>query len=164
MLFRSGVDQNCLFTAAVHRTYLLSRTAMQEKKKVVATKLLDQFSEDLTEKAASMEPVIGREREIEEVIGILSRKNKNYPALLGEPGVGKTAIAEGLAQRMAAGKVPVQLREKRLLSLNMANLVAGTKYRGDFEERIKSTIDEVIAAGNVVLFIMRELLKYLVKK
>ena len=153
MLLAAGVDQNCLFTAAVHRTYLLSRTAMQEKKKVVATKLLDQFSEDLTEKAASMEPVIGREREIEEVIGILSRKNKNNPALLGEPGVGKTAIAEGLAQRMAAGKVPVQLRETRLLSLNMANLVAGTKYRGEFEERLRDVLGEIQRAGNVILFI-----------
>lgn len=153
MLSAAGVDQNCLFTAAVHRTYLLSRNAAQEKKKVVTTKLLDQFSEDLTEKAASMEPVIGREREIEEVIGILSRKNKNNPALLGEPGVGKTAIAEGLAQRMAAGKVPVQLREKRLLSLNMANLVAGTKYRGEFEERLRDVLGEIQRAGNVILFI-----------
>ena len=79
-----------------------------------------------------MEPVIGREREIYTVIGILSRKNKNNPALVGEPGVGKTAIAEGLAQRMAAGNVPPQLKDKRLVSLNMANLVAGTNYRGEF--------------------------------
>ena len=96
-------------------------------------KLLDQFSEDLLLKAAGMDPVIGREKEIETVIGILSRKNKNNPALIGEPGVGKTAIAEGLAQRIAAGNVPPQLKDKKLYSLNMANLVAGTKYRGEFE-------------------------------
>ena len=80
-----------------------------------------------------MDPVIGREREIDTVIGILCRKNKNNPALVGEPGVGKTAIAEGLAQRMAVGNVPPQLKDKRLVSLNMASLVAGTKYRGEFD-------------------------------
>ena len=85
-------------------------------------KLLEQYGEDLIAKAVKMEPVIGREREIDTVIGILSRKNKNNPALIGEPGVGKTAIAEGLAQRMAAGNVPVQLREKRLMSLQGSSL------------------------------------------
>ena len=116
-------------------------------------KLLEQFAEDLMEKAARMEPVIGRDREIDTVIGILSRKNKNNPALVGEPGVGKTAIAEGLAQRMAVGNVPPQLKEKRLVSLNMANLVAGTKYRGEFEERLRDVLAEIKRCGNVILFV-----------
>ena len=116
-------------------------------------KLLDQFSEDLLQKAASMDPVIGREQEIETVIGILSRKNKNNPALVGEPGVGKTAIAEGLAQRIAAGNVPPQLKDKKLYSLNMANLVAGTKYRGEFEERLRDVLEEIRRSGDVILFV-----------
>lgn len=116
-------------------------------------KLLDQFSVDMVEQAGTMEPVIGREREIQEVIGILCRKGKNNPALVGEPGVGKTAIAEGLAQRMAAGRIPPQLRGKRLMSLNMGSLVAGTKYRGEFEERIRDLLQEVSRAGNVILFV-----------
>ena len=116
-------------------------------------KLLEQFSEDLLLKAANMEPVIGRDREIDMVIGILCRKHKNNPALVGEPGVGKTAIAEGLAQRMAAGNVPPQLKEKRLISLNMANLVAGTKYRGEFEERLRDVLAEIRRSGDVILFV-----------
>ena len=125
----------------------------RSKKEAVITKLLEQFSEDLIQKAESMDPVIGREREIETVIGILSRKNKNNPALIGEPGVGKTAIAEGLAQRMAAGNVPPQLRSKRLISLSMANLVAGTKYRGEFEERLRDLLAEIRRSGDVILFV-----------
>ena len=116
-------------------------------------KLLEQFGEDLILKAATMDPVIGRETEINAVIGILSRKNKNNPALVGEPGVGKTAIAEGLAQRMAAGNVPPQLKGKRLISLNMANLVAGTKYRGEFEERLRDVLSEIRRSGDVILFV-----------
>ena len=100
-----------------------------------------------------MERVVGREREIEMVIGILSRKNKNNPALVGEPGVGKTAIAEGLAQRMSMGDVPPQLKDKRLISLNMANLVAGTKYRGEFEERLRDVLQEIKRCGDVILFV-----------
>ncbi len=123
------------------------------KREVCITKLLEQFSEDLILKSASMEPVIGREREIDMVIGILSRKNKNNPALIGEPGVGKTAIAEGLAQRMALGNVPPQLKDKRLISLNMANLVAGTKYRGEFEERLRDVLSEIRRSGDVILFV-----------
>ena len=129
------------------------RREEKRKGKVETTKLLEQFSEDLLEKASSMEPVIGREQELEAVISILSRKNKNNPALIGEPGVGKTAIAEALAQRMVAGRVPVQLRDKRLLSLNMANLVAGTKYRGEFEERVRDLLQEIRRAGNIILFV-----------
>ena len=116
-------------------------------------RLLEQFSEDLIQKAATMDPVIGRDREIDAVVGILSRKNKNNPALVGEPGVGKTALAEGLAQRMAAGNVPPQLKDKRLVSLNMANLVAGTKYRGEFEERLRDLLAEIKRNKDVILFV-----------
>lgn len=125
----------------------------ETKRRTAGMKLLEQFGVDMVEKAGSMEPVIGREREISEVIGILCRKNKNNPALIGEPGVGKTAIAEGLAQRMAAERVPPQLRGKRLISLSMSNLVAGTKYRGEFEERIRDLLSEVSRAGNLILFV-----------
>lgn len=116
-------------------------------------RLLDQFSVDLVEKTATMDTVIGREAEITTVIEILSRKNKNNPALIGEPGVGKTAIAEGLAQRIAAGQVPEPLLGKRVMALDMASLVAGTKYRGEFEERIRDIIAEIRRAGDVILFI-----------
>lgn len=147
----SGICVDGVFTRTVDR--INRRQAEKRKGKVERTKLLEQFSEDLMEKATAMEPVVGREREIEAVMGILSRKNKNNPALIGEPGVGKTAIAEALAQRMVAGRVPVQLRDKRLLSLNMANLVAGTKYRGEFEERLRDLLQEIRRAGNVILFV-----------
>jgi ATP-dependent Clp protease ATP-binding subunit ClpC len=130
-----------------------SSVPLKRKKEAVSTKLLEQFSEDLILKASTLDPIIGRDREIEAVIGILSRKNKNNPALIGEPGVGKTAIAEGLAQRMAAGLVPPQLKEKRLISLNMANLVAGTKYRGEFEERLRDVLAEIRRSGDVILFV-----------
>ena len=129
-----------------------AKTVVQNKE-AVTTKLLEQFSEDLLAKAITMEPVIGREKEIDTVIGILCRKNKNNPALIGEPGVGKTAIAEGLAQRMAMGNVPPQLKNKRLISLNMANLVAGTKYRGEFEERLRDVLAEIRRSGDVILFV-----------
>ena len=147
------VDENKLFTAGL--AYLSDQGIGEQKRKKEgsATKLLDQFSVDLIAKAQSMDPVIGREREIDMVIGILSRKNKNNPALIGEPGVGKTAIAEGLAQRMAVGNVPPQLKEKRLISLNMANLVAGTKYRGEFEERLRDVLAEIRRSGDVILFV-----------
>jgi len=117
------------------------------------TRLLDQYSTDLMEKTRRMDPVVGRESEIAAVIQVLCRKNKNNPVLVGEPGVGKTAIAEALAQRMSAGLVPRQLQGKRLLSLEMSGMVAGTKYRGEFEERIREILNEVKRAGNVVLFI-----------
>ena len=101
----------------------------------------------------ALDPVIGREKEIERVIQILSRRTKNNPVLIGEPGVGKTAIAEGLAQRVVSGDVPETLKDKRIVSLDLSGMVAGTKYRGDFEERIKAAIDEIIKAGDVVLFV-----------
>lgn len=119
----------------------------------VPMRLLEQFCTDMAEASVHMEPVIGREEEIETVMGILCRKNKNNPALIGEPGVGKTAIVEGLAQRMAAGQVPEQLQNKRLMSVDMASVLAGTKYRGEFEERVRDLILEIKRCGNVILFI-----------
>ena len=147
----AGVDPDELFTMGLECRFRMEDRRL--KKEGVSVKLLDQFSEDLLLKAASMDPVIGREEEIETVIGILSRKNKNNPALVGEPGVGKTAIAEGLAQRIAAGNVPPQLKDKKLFSLNMANLVAGTKYRGEFEERLRDVLEEIRRVGDVILFV-----------
>ena len=119
------------------------------------TKLLDQFCRDLTRLAAGgmLDPVIGRDREIQRTIQILSRRQKNNPALIGEPGVGKTAVAEGLAWRMATGQVPDDLQGKRLLSLDLSSMVAGTKYRGEFEERVKNILAEVRRAGGIILFI-----------
>lgn len=120
-----------------------------------ATPVLDSFGRDLTREAAEgrLDPVIGREKEVERVIQVLSRRTKNNPCLIGEPGVGKTAIAEGLAQRIVAGQVPELLRDKRLVTLELSSMVAGTKYRGEFEERFKKMMDELKAAGNVILFI-----------
>ncbi len=152
LLALNDVDIQSLFSRTVD-VILWEQRAGKVKKEAVTTKLLEQFSEDLLAKAAQMEPVIGREKEIDTVIGILSRKNKNNPALIGEPGVGKTAIAEGLAQRMAAGNVPPQLKDKKLVSLNMANLVAGTKYRGEFEERLRDVLGEIKRSGDVILFV-----------
>jgi ATP-dependent Clp protease ATP-binding subunit ClpC len=119
------------------------------------TPALDQLGIDLTAaaQAGKLDPIIGRAKEIERVIQILSRRTKNNPALIGEPGVGKTAIVEGLAHRIAAGDVPETLEGKRLITLDMGAVVAGTKYRGEFEERIKKIIDEIKSAGNCVIFI-----------
>ena len=153
ILLLGGVDANDLFTRTVENLRWETDAPAKRKKEGTTTKLLDQFSEDLIAKAASMDPVIAREKEIDMVVGILCRKNKNNPALVGEPGVGKTAIAEGLAQRMAAGNVPPQLKDKRLISLNMANLVAGTKYRGEFEERLRDVLAEIRRSGDVILFV-----------
>ncbi len=116
---------------------------------------LDKYGRDLTDLARMnrLDPVIGRDKEIQRVIQILSRRTKNNPCLIGETGVGKTAIVEGLAQRIAQGNVPGDLLGCRVVSLDMTSMVAGTKYRGDFEERIRATLEEVLAAGNVILFI-----------
>lgn len=117
--------------------------------------VLSQFGRDLTQLArdGKIDPVIGRQKEIERVIQILSRRTKNNPCLIGEPGVGKTAIAEGLALKIVSGEVPEMLKNKRIISLDLTGMVAGTKYRGDFEERIKKVIDEVKAADDIILFI-----------
>lgn len=120
------------------------------------TPTLDEFGRDYTELARTdkLDPVVGRHTEIERVIQILSRRTKNNPVLLGEPGVGKTAIAEGLAQRLVSGDIPETLKDKRIVSLDLASLVAGTKYRGEFEERMKRVMDEVRkASGEIILFI-----------
>ncbi|SDB32802.1 ATP-dependent Clp protease ATP-binding subunit ClpC [Pseudobutyrivibrio sp. YE44] len=116
---------------------------------------LDQFSRDLTEMAAEgeLDPIVGRDSEIQRVIQILSRRGKNNPCLIGEPGVGKTAIVEGLAQRIVEGIVPDSVRDLRVLSLDLSGMVAGSKYRGEFEERIKKVIAEVVEEGNILLFI-----------
>src|SRR5579872_5344147 len=120
------------------------------------TPTLDAYGRDLTTLAREnkLDPVIGRANEIERVIQILSRRTKNNPALIGEPGVGKTAIAEGLAQRVIKGDIPEPLRDRRVITLDLAGLVAGTKYRGEFEERMKRVMDEIRgAAGEIILFI-----------
>ena len=119
------------------------------------TPMLDRFGRDLTAmaRAGQLDPVIGRDEEIGRVVRILCRRTKNNPCLIGEPGVGKTAVVEGLARRMAAGQVPPVLRDKRLLTLDLTGMVAGTKYRGDFEERLKNAVTEVERAGDVLLFI-----------
>ena len=119
------------------------------------TPTLNQFGEDLSKKAkeGKLDPIIGRKEEIERVIQILSRRTKNNPCLIGEPGVGKTAVVEGLAQKIVAGDVPEILKNKRLVSVDISGMVAGAKYRGDFEERIKKALEEVKKAGDVILFI-----------
>ncbi len=132
-----------------------SPKSKDQSKGKTETPTLDQFGRDLTAIArqGKIDPVIGRQKEIERVIQILCRRTKNNPCLIGEPGVGKTAIAEGLALKIASGEVPEILKDKRIVALDLTGMVAGTKYRGDFEERIKSAIDEVSKAGNIILFI-----------
>ncbi|MFC6201835.1 ATP-dependent Clp protease ATP-binding subunit [Lactiplantibacillus nangangensis] len=124
-------------------------------KKAEGTPTLDSLARDLTQLASEqqMDPVVGRSKEVKRVIQILSRRTKNNPVLIGEPGVGKTAIAEGLAQKIVAGDVPSDMADKRLMMLDMGSLVAGTKYRGEFEDRLKKVIDEIYNDGHVILFI-----------
>jgi ATP-dependent Clp protease ATP-binding subunit ClpC len=159
LILSTGVDLNRMYTEILNifgsSEYKPRQSATVGKTRKTETKTLDQYSRDLTEmaRAGSLDPVIGRENEIQRVIQILSRRTKNNPVLIGEPGVGKTAIAEGLAQRVLSGDVPEMLRDKRVVSLDLTGMVAGTKYRGDFEERIKAAIDEVIKAGDVILFV-----------
>ena len=133
----------------------LAKEDLNPKKKKNPTKTLDQYSRDLTKLAREekLDPVIGRESEILRVIQILSRRTKNNPCLIGEPGVGKTAIAEGLALRIAGGDVPPTISRKRVVTLDLSAMVAGSKYRGEFEERIKKVIGEVIEDGNIILFL-----------
>ena len=130
------------------------RRSDREDRAVGPTKLLDQFSRDLTAMAAAgeLDPVIGREKELHRVMEILSRRRKNNPALIGEPGVGKTAVAEALAMAISAGRVPEELAAKRLVALDLSSMVAGTKYRGEFEERVRNILAEVRRAGNIILF------------
>lgn len=147
LLLQCGVCADRLFTN------LYEGLSVRKEQDMQNTRLLDQFGIDMVERADKMELVIGRQREIETVLQILSRKHKNNPALIGEPGVGKTAIVEGVAQYIAAGRVPEQLRSKRLFALDMASVIAGTKYRGEFEERIRDIIAEIRRAQNVILFV-----------
>ncbi len=147
LLRQCSISNDLLFTGLCEGRTVRKEQAMQN------TRLLEQFGVDMVERAGNAEPVIGRRREIETVLQILARKHKNNPALIGEPGVGKTAIVEGVAQYIAAGQVPEQLFGKRLFALDMASVIAGTKYRGEFEERVRDILAEVQRAKNVILFI-----------
>ena len=147
ILSASGVD-----VSTVKKHFAADKAKAKGKS---STPTLDQYSRDLTQYAreGKLDPVIGRTTEIERVIQILSRRTKNNPVLIGEPGVGKTAIAEGLALKIFEGNIPEIIKDKRVVTLDMSGLVAGSKYRGEFEERIKKVINEVIEDGNVLLFI-----------
>ncbi len=149
ILTASGVD------VSAAKTEYTAGKSNKAKGKTSATPTLDQFSRDLTEYAreGKLDPVIGRENEIQRVVQILSRRTKNNPCLVGEPGVGKTAVAEGLALKIIEGNIPDTIKEKRVVTLDLSGMVAGSKYRGEFEERIKKVISEVTNDGNVLLFI-----------
>ena len=127
----------------------------KQNKKKSSTSTLEQYSRDLTAlaKEGKLDPVIGREEEIRRVVQILSRRTKNNPCLVGEPGVGKTAVVEGLAMKIITGDVPFTVQDKRVMTLDLSGMVAGSKYRGEFEERIKKVIKEVIEDGNIILFL-----------
>lgn len=154
-----GTDSQRVFDDLISdlssNSYDSNPQSSSKKKGKSKTPTLDEFGKNLTElaKQGKIDPVIGREKEIERVIQILSRRNKNNPCLIGEPGVGKTAIAEGLALKIVNGEVPEMLANKTIYSLDLTSMVAGTKYRGDFEERIKKAMDEVKDNKNVILFI-----------
>ena len=147
-----GLDEYAVRREILH---LLGEVPEQEQKKSAPTPNLDKFGKDLTKmaKEGKLDPVIGRDKEIERVIQILLRRRKNNPVLIGEPGVGKTAIVEGLAQRIVEGKVPEPLKGKRIVALDMASVVAGTKYRGQFEERLKNILKELEKNRDIILFI-----------
>ena len=163
LLYTMGVNIQKLYVAVLTAMGIENPTAeelqggrnQKTQKSGAATPTLDQYSRDLTVMAAEgkLDPVVGRDREITRLIQILSRRSKNNPCLVGEPGVGKTAIAEGLAARIVEGNVPETIKDKRLLTLDLSGMVAGSKYRGEFEERIKKVIAEVKNAGNVLLFL-----------
>lgn len=159
LLNENGVDERQLFEELVselsHSSSESTAQGRRGKNTKSKTPTLDEFGKDLTALAreGKIDPVIGREQEIERVIQILSRRTKNNPCLIGEPGVGKTAIAEGLALKIVKGEVPELLTGKKIVALDLTSMVAGTKYRGDFEERIKKAMDEVVADKNTILFI-----------
>ena len=155
-----GADPAALYKACreiIRETLPEEEEGSPQAKKASRGKMknVEKYGLDLTEEAkkGNLDPIIGRKNELERVIQILSRRTKNNPCLIGEPGVGKTAIAEGLAQKIAAGDVPENLLNKRVITLDLAAMVAGSKYRGEFEERIKNVIDEVVENGSVILFI-----------
>ena len=164
ILRTAGVDARHLYTALMQKLGEMPRSQAADpgrsgtspaKEDNGKNKTLKEFTRDLTAdaRAGKLDPVIGRDGEIQRVIQILSRRTKNNPCLIGEPGVGKTAIAEGLARKIVMGDVPDEMLDKRLLSLDLSGMVAGTKYRGEFEERIKKLLEEVRKSGNVILFI-----------
>ena len=158
ILRTAGCDARQLYSALMTKLQSRPRSAKGAAKaaeQAEGGKTLSEFTRDLTADARSgkLDPVIGRDQEIQRVIQILSRRTKNNPVLIGEPGVGKTAIAEGLARKIILGDVPEDLMDKRILSLDLSGMVAGTKYRGEFEERIKKVMEEARKAGNVILFI-----------
>ena len=159
ILLDLGADPQKLYNEIVkiinEETDLKNETEDTRKSSFNSTPTLNQYGNDLTKQAkdGKLDPVIGRKEEIQRVIEILSRRTKNNPCLIGEPGVGKTAVVEGLAQKIIADDVPEQLKNKRVVSVDMSNMVAGAKYRGDFEERIKKLLKEVQKAKDVILFI-----------
>ena len=165
IILSTGVDINKLYSDVVSmfsgsasrniKTPAAAAAGARSAAKRAETRTLDQFSRDLTDMAekGKLDPVIGRDGEIRRVIQILSRRSKNNPVLIGEPGVGKTAVAEGLARRVVMGDVPEDLRGKRVVSLDLTAMLAGTKYRGDFEDRVKNVLKEVQKAGDVILFV-----------
>jgi ATP-dependent Clp protease ATP-binding subunit ClpC len=158
ILMDLGVDPQKMFNDIVKMLNEDTPTASGVPKSASSqtnTPTLNQFGRDLTEMAreTKFDPIVGRDKEIERVIQILSRRTKNNPCLIGEPGVGKTAIAEGFAQKIVEGNIPEILKDKRVFSLDLSSMVAGAKYRGEFEERLKKALDEVRKAGNVILFI-----------
>jgi len=150
-----GVDLAKVRTQVIRMLGETAEVAAGSSKGSTKTPTLDEFGSNLTQLAAEgkLDPVVGRQNEIDRVIQILGRRTKNNPVLIGEPGVGKTAIAEGLAQRITAGEIPDILEDKRVLTLDIGLLVAGTKYRGEFEERLKKIMEEIRGAGNVILVI-----------
>ena len=151
MLSELGVDCNCVFSETYDRLRILHPA--QDVKGQSELKLLELYCDNMIDRAPQMDPVVGREAELSQLMQVLSRRSKNNPVLIGEPGVGKTAVAEGLAQRISDGNVPEDLRNKRIVSVDLTAMLAGTKYRGDFEERVKCVLHEVQRAGNVILFI-----------
>ena len=158
VLATSGADFNNIYNEIVSSTesgFSQCPKAQPKRKGNEKTPTLDQFGRDLTKmaKEGRFDPVIGRDEEIARVIQILSRRTKNNPCLIGEPGVGKTAVAEGLAQKIASGDVPELLKDKRVVTMDLSSMVAGAKYRGEFEDRLKKAIEEVTASGNIILFI-----------
>lgn len=161
ILASMSVDTQKLFAELISAmgregiTYRENNANKRRKRGAGETSTLDQYARDLTDMArqGKLDPVVGREGEIQRVIQILSRRGKNNPCLIGEPGVGKTAIVEGLAQRIQLGMVPDSVADKRVMTLDLSGMVAGSKYRGEFEERIKRVIAEVMQAGNIILFI-----------